>query len=104
MTINCRGKLIDLSTPKVMGILNVTPDSFFDGGRYKDESSILNSDRYQQCYSQHQSLEAADTAGFNAAMTTCIQDTINTASAEELENVASSMELRSFDFEKTKIA
>lgn len=42
MTINCKGKLIDLSTPKVMGILNVTPDSFFDGGRYKDESSILN--------------------------------------------------------------
>lgn len=42
MTINCKGKLIDLSTPKVMGILNVTPDSFYDGGRYKDENSILN--------------------------------------------------------------
>lgn len=42
MTINCKGKLIDLSTPKVMGILNVTPDSFYDGGQYKDEQSILN--------------------------------------------------------------
>ena len=42
MTINCKGKLIDLSTPKVMGILNVTPDSFYDGGHFKDESSILN--------------------------------------------------------------
>ena len=42
MTIKCRGKLIDLSTPKVMGILNVTPDSFYDGGRFKDESSILS--------------------------------------------------------------
>lgn len=41
MTINCKGKLIDLSTPKVMGILNVTPDSFFDSGRYKDETSII---------------------------------------------------------------
>ena len=41
-TINCKGKLIDLSTPKVMGILNITPDSFFDGGMYKDESSILS--------------------------------------------------------------
>ena len=41
MTINCKGKLIDLTTPKVMGILNVTPDSFFDGGMYKDEASIL---------------------------------------------------------------
>jgi dihydropteroate synthase len=31
-SINCRGKLIDLSTPKIMGILNLTPDSFSDGG------------------------------------------------------------------------
>lgn len=42
MTINCKGKLIDLSSPKVMGILNVTPDSFFDGGTYKDEKSIID--------------------------------------------------------------
>ena len=42
MTINCNGKLIDLSTPKVMGILNITPDSFFDGGMYKDQSNIVN--------------------------------------------------------------
>ncbi len=41
MTINCLGKLIDLSTPKVMGILNVTPDSFFDGGKYADENTVL---------------------------------------------------------------
>ncbi|WP_243473873.1 dihydropteroate synthase [Winogradskyella sp. MH6] len=41
MTINCKGQLIDISTPKVMGILNVTPDSFHDGGQYKNESSIL---------------------------------------------------------------
>lgn len=41
MTINCNQNLIDLSTPKVMGILNITPDSFYDGGKYKDEKSIL---------------------------------------------------------------
>lgn len=41
MTINCLGKLIDLSSPKVMGILNITPNSFFDGGKYTDEKSIL---------------------------------------------------------------
>lgn len=41
MTINCLGKLIDLSVPKVMGILNVTPNSFYDGGKHSDESSIL---------------------------------------------------------------
>ncbi|MFQ3297124.1 MAG: dihydropteroate synthase [Polaribacter sp.] len=42
MTINCKGTLVDLSSPKVMGILNITPDSFYDGGKYKNESEILN--------------------------------------------------------------
>jgi len=41
MTINCKGKLIDLTTPKVMGILNLTPDSFYDGGKYLDENGIF---------------------------------------------------------------
>jgi dihydropteroate synthase len=41
MTINCNGVLIDLSIPKVMGILNVTPNSFFDGGFYPDSKSML---------------------------------------------------------------
>lgn len=42
MTINCKGRLIDLATPKVMGILNITPDSFFDGGKYKTDAEILS--------------------------------------------------------------
>lgn len=42
MTINCKGNLVDVSSPKVMGILNITPDSFFDGGKYKNEADILN--------------------------------------------------------------
>lgn len=41
MTINCKGQLIDLARPKVMGILNVTPDSFYDGGKYKSDSAVL---------------------------------------------------------------
>lgn len=41
MLINCKGKLIDLAKPKVMGILNCTPDSFYDGGNYKDETQFL---------------------------------------------------------------
>lgn len=40
-SINCKGKLIDLSTPKVMGILNITPDSFYDGGTYTNENEII---------------------------------------------------------------
>ena len=41
MKINCKGQLIDLTTPKVMGILNVTPNSFYDGGMYKSSSEML---------------------------------------------------------------
>ena len=40
-SINCKGNLIDLTSPKVMGILNITPDSFFDGGKYSNEKAIL---------------------------------------------------------------
>lgn len=40
-TINLNGRLLDLSKPVVMGILNVTPDSFFDGGKYKTEKKVL---------------------------------------------------------------
>ncbi len=40
-TINCRGELIDLSEPKVMGILNVTTDSFYDGGKYNSDLEIM---------------------------------------------------------------
>lgn len=39
-TLNCRGKLVDLHSPKVMGILNITPDSFFDGGSYTRMEAI----------------------------------------------------------------
>jgi len=41
-SMNCNGKLIDLSSPKVMGVLNITPDSFFDGGKYKNETAIIS--------------------------------------------------------------
>jgi len=42
MTINIKGTLLDLTKPKIMGILNITPDSFFDGGDYNSEYKILN--------------------------------------------------------------
>lgn len=41
MTINCKGNILDLSSPKVMGILNITPDSFYDGGKYGNENEIM---------------------------------------------------------------
>ncbi|MFC4688396.1 dihydropteroate synthase [Epilithonimonas pallida] len=40
-SVNCNGRLIDLSKPKLMGILNLTPDSFSDGGKFNNEKSAL---------------------------------------------------------------
>ncbi len=40
-SINLNGNLIDLKDPVVMGIINVSPDSFFDGGKYTEEDAIL---------------------------------------------------------------
>lgn len=40
-TLNCRGRLVDLTVPAVMGILNITPDSFFAGSRIPLEETVL---------------------------------------------------------------
>lgn len=40
-SINCNGRLVDLSSPQLMGILNITPDSFSDGGKFNSEKSTL---------------------------------------------------------------
>lgn len=40
-TINLNGRILDLAQPIVMGIINVTPDSFFDGGKYKTEKKVI---------------------------------------------------------------
>ena len=40
-TLNCSGKLLSLDELIVMGILNVTPDSFYDSGKYTQEKNIL---------------------------------------------------------------
>ena len=41
-SINCKGKLLNFETPLVMGILNVTPDSFYDGGNYTQKHEIIS--------------------------------------------------------------
>ncbi len=39
--MNCRGKVLNLNIPVVMGVLNITPDSFYDGGRYTNRDAWL---------------------------------------------------------------
>ena len=41
MRINTKGSTLDLSIPKIMGILNITPDSFYDGGKFNSEKKAL---------------------------------------------------------------
>jgi dihydropteroate synthase len=40
--LNCRGSYLDLASPKIMGILNITPDSFYDGGKYQSLNDVLS--------------------------------------------------------------
>ena len=49
-TLNIGGRLISLEKPMVMGILNVTPDSFYDGGRYLQEKTVI--DRVREIVSE----------------------------------------------------
>lgn len=45
-TLRLGGNLLDLSTPKVMGILNLTPDSFFDGGKFDSvDAALMQADK-----------------------------------------------------------
>ena len=40
-TVNIRGRLISLANPRIMGVLNITPDSFYQGSRFDSEEAIL---------------------------------------------------------------
>lgn len=60
-TINVRGRLMDFATPKVMGILNVTPDSFYAGSRKQTERQIV--ERAEEILAQGGSI--IDIGGFS---------------------------------------
>ena len=62
MTINCRGRLLDFSSPKIMGIVNLTPDSFYDGGRYSGETALLH--RVKQLL--HEGADIIDIGGMSS--------------------------------------
>jgi dihydropteroate synthase len=38
---SCNGKLLTFAEPLIMGIVNLTPDSFYDGGKFSDENDVL---------------------------------------------------------------
>lgn len=95
MTINCRGQLIDCSEPRVMGILNLTPDSFFDGGKYKDEHSILT----QVETMIQQGADFIDMGGYSSR-----PGADDVASSEELNRVIPAIEVISKRFPECLIS
>ena len=42
MTLNCNDKIIDFNTQKIMGILNLSKDSFYDGGKYSSLEEVIS--------------------------------------------------------------
>jgi dihydropteroate synthase len=60
-TLLIDGKIVDLTTPKVMGILNITPDSFYDGGKYNQENTFLK----QAEKMIHEGVDFIDVGGYS---------------------------------------
>ena len=95
MTINCAGKLVDLSTPKIMGILNVTPDSFYDGGVHNSDKKIL----------KHVEKMLNDGAAFiDIGAYSSRPNGINIDENEELNRVVPALELVNKKFPETIIS
>ncbi len=95
MHINCKGKLIDLSSPKIMGILNITPDSFYDGNTLKSDKDILS--RVEKMLSEGATF--IDVGGYSSRPNAKI---IN--EKEELERVIPVIELLNKKFPKSLIS
>ena len=91
-TINCSGTLVDLSKPKIMGILNLTPDSFFDGGNYKKVDAAL-----VQC--EKMIKEGADFIDVGAYSSK--PGTEEVSDVEELKRLLPTFEKLKFEFPQT---
>jgi len=83
-TLNVKGKLFDLSKPKVMGVINVTPDSFYDGGRYLQEDSlILQADKLV-----NEGVDIIDVGGYSSR-----PGAIDISEQEEVDRVAQAIHI-----------
>ena len=93
--LNFNGKLKEFNSPVVMGILNVTPDSFFDGNKYKTEHSILN--RVEQILNE--GAEFIDVGGYSSR-----PGADEVSEEEETKRVCNAIELISKEFSETIIS
>ena len=82
--INANGRLMDLSEPQVMGILNVTPDSFYAGSRAETEQDIIR--RLHQIMDEGASI--VDIGGYSSRL-----GAQEVSAAEEMERLRMGLEL-----------
>jgi len=90
--IKINNKIIDFSTPKMMGILNLTPDSFYDGGKYINNDSLLKK-------TENMILAGADIIDIGAVSTRPGAD--NVTINEELKRIIEPIKILSSTFTKT---
>ncbi|MGM3175378.1 dihydropteroate synthase [Dickeya lacustris] len=90
MKLNVRGEVLDLSCPQVMGILNVTPDSFSDGGKHNTLNSAL-------IYAEHMITAGATFIDVGGESTRPGADEVSTQ--EELDRVVPVVEALAQRFE-----
>lgn len=93
--LNLKGELIDITTPIVMGILNVTPDSFYDGGKYTQEKAILQ--QVEEMLSEGASI--IDIGGYSSR-----PKATDISAEEEKKRVVESIKLVSKTFPKAYIS
>ena len=82
--INVKGELIDLSTPQVMGILNLTPDSFFEGSRVQTEAQII--ERVQQILDEGGTM--VDVGAYSSR-----PDGVDISAEEEMDRLATGLKV-----------
>lgn len=93
--MNCRGQLLSLAQPKVMGILNLTPDSFFDGGQYTQKAHYL-------AQTEKMLAEGADIIDVGAASTRPGADLLT--AEQEIQRLLPALEAIKKEFPKAVIS
>ncbi|MCG8696750.1 MAG: dihydropteroate synthase [Bacteroidales bacterium] len=94
-TINLNGKLYDISNPLVMGILNVTPDSFYDGGSYLNKETI----RTQVQKLINEGVDIIDIGGYSSR-----PGAKNITGEEEFKRISNALEIICSEFEDVIIS
>lgn len=94
-TLNIKGKLVSLTTPLVMGILNVTPDSFYAGSRKQTESAIT--ERIETILAEGGDL--IDIGGYSSR-----PDAAEVTPAEEMERLALALKIVNRHYPETVVS